>query len=154
MKRLAIVALCVMLCGCGKEELRQPEGYVFYSGGVEIAVGMDADVVVSRLGERVPFVSESCGNMGGNDYEYDYEDFTIFANDGGGNKEIYCVVLESDLVKTAEDIVIGDTQEDVTGVYGEPKRRTDTALIYEKGAVELTFVMKEGLVRSIQYLKR
>lgn len=152
MRGCLAVLLCLTLCGCGKEKLPQPVGYVFHSQGVDIAIGMDADVVESQLGACTPVVWEN--GQGGNDYEYVYEDYTVFANDRNGFKEIYRVVLTSDLVKTGEDISIGDTTEDVTGVYGAADRATSTALVYQKGGMELIFTIKNDLVHEIQYQQK
>lgn len=153
MKRLtAIIVILMLLSACGKTE-PEPVGYTLNISGVTFGMGADAEAVAQQLGGCTPIVSESCGAMGGNDYEYPFPDLTIYANDGGGFRRIYCVVLESDLVKTSEDISIGDTVEDVTGVYGEPDEVTSFALTYRKGGMELIFLIADNTVSSIQYLE-
>lgn len=131
-----------------------PMGYAMKIGDVSFGVGMDAGKVVEKLGKCEPVITESCGDMGGDDYEYAYQDYIVYANNGGGAVRIYCVEIISDLVSTPENVTIGDTAEDVKGVYGDPTSQTDTSLIYEKDGMQLIFIMENSEVTSIQYLEK
>lgn len=162
------MTLVLSLCACGGDNggdattppaqsgstSDTPMGYAMKINGVSFGVGMDAQKVVEKLGACEPVITESCGDMGGNDYEYAYQDYIVYANDGTGAVRIYCVELISDLVATAENVTIGDTAEDVKGVYGDPASETSTGLIYEKDGMQLIFIMDGGEVTSIQYLEK
>ncbi len=175
MKKILAMMLALMLvlslCACGGDTdngdattpLAQnnnnhvsdtPMGYAMKVGDVSFGVGMDAEKVVAKLGACEPVITESCGDMGGDDYEYAYQDYIVYANNGGGAVRIYCVEIISDLVATPENVTIGDTAEDVKGVYGDPASQTDTSLIYEKDGMQLIFIMENSEVTSIQYLEK
>lgn len=164
---LALV-LVLSLCACGGDNggdpttppaqnnttTDSPIGYAMKVNGTSFGVGMDAQKVVEKLGACEPVVTESCGDMGGNDYEYAYQDYIVYANDGTGAVRIYCVEIISDLVATPENVTIGDTAEDVKGVYGDPTTESSTSLIYEKDGMQLIFITEDGGVTSIQYLEK
>lgn len=166
---LALV-LVVSLCACGKgnegdsgdQTAKEstsnvsdtPMGHAMKVNGVTFGVGMDAEKVVAQLGACEPVITESCGDMGGNDYEYAYDDFIIYANNGGGAVRIYCVEIISDLATTAEGLTIGDTAEDVKSTCGDPTSETDTGLIYEEDGMQMIFILENGEVTSVQYLEK
>lgn len=178
MKKIIVMMLALMLvaglCACGggdkggssdltakesnpgktSDVSDTPMGHAMKVNGVTFGVGMDAEKVVAQLGACEPVITESCGDMGGNDYEYAYDDFIIYANNGGGAIRIYCVEIISDLATTAEGLTIGDAAEDVKSTCGDPTSETDTGLIYEEDGMQLIFILDNGEVTSIQYLEK
>ena len=129
-----------------------PVGYAMTVKGVTFGVGMNAETVAEKLGAGEPVVTESCGDMGGDDYDYDCGDFVIYANNGGGAVRIYCVEIISDLVSTPEGVALCDEAADVKAAYGDPTSETGSCLTYEKDGMELRFFLDEGgQVSSIQY---
>lgn len=160
---LLALTLVLSMCACGaaqsttatkKETSTSPIGYPLKIDGVTFGIGQDAEEVVAKLGACEPVVSESCGDMGGNDYEYPYQDFVIYANDGDGPIRIYCVELVSDMVATAEGISLSATVDEVKEVYGDPTSETATILIYEKAGMQLIFFLKDSAVDAIQYREK
>ena len=176
MKKIVLIVLALTLvlslCACGeteekgketqpttsgsqqKETSTSPKGYSLKIDGVTFGIGMDAEKVVAQLGECEPVISESCGDMGGDDYEYNYTDYVVYANNGGGSVRIYCVELVSDMVETAEGISPSATVDEVKEVYGEPTSESSANLIYEKDGMELIFFLKDGAVDAIQYREK
>ena len=171
MKKMLTLLLAFVLvfglCACGNDATdntttttqpaqngNTPMGYSMKIGDVTFGIGMNATEVSQKLGACEPFITESCGDMGGNDYEYDYQDYIIYANDGAGSVRIYCMEIKSDLVSTPENISIGDSAEDVKGAYGEPTSAGDTNMVYEKDGMQLIFILDGGEVTAIQYLEK
>ena len=167
---LALV-LVVGLCACGKGNEGDsgnqntqnsgtsnvsdtPIGYAMKHNGVTFGVGMDAQKVVAQLGACEPVLTESCGDMGGDDYEYAYDDFTIYANNGGGAVRIYCVQINSDMASTVEGITIGDDSETVISTCGAPTSQSDSSIIYEKDGMQQIFFLENDEIVSIQYLEK
>lgn len=172
MKKILATMLAIMLvlglCACGGDNGGNPTtppaqsngtsdapmGYAMKVNGISFGVGMDAQKVVEKLGACEPVITESCGDMGGDDYEYAYQDYIIYANNGGGAVRIYCVEIISDLVSTPENVIIGDSAEAVKTAYGDPTSETATSLIYEKDGMQLIFILENDSVTSIQYLEK
>ena len=174
MKRFFAMMLAMMLvlglCACGGDTDNggdttppaqnnnnisdSPMGYAMMDKDVVFGIGMDAEKVVAKLGACEPVITESCGDMGGDDYEYAYQDYIIYANNGGGAVRIYCVELISDLVSTPEKVAIGDDAKAVEAAYGEPTGKTDTSMSYDFSGMQLIFIMENGEVTSIQYLEK
>jgi predicted small lipoprotein YifL len=174
MKKIILIVLALTLvfslCACGgsegcdnkpaennnaKQELAtSPIGYGLKVNGVTFGIGMGAEDVVKKLGAVEPVKSESCGDMGGDDYEYNYNDYVIYANDGGGAIRIYCVELRSDMVATAEGISPSASVDEVKEIYGAPTSESSANLIYEKDGMELVFFLKGDAVDAIQYREK
>ena len=131
-----------------------PVGYALTVKGCTFGIGMDAEKVVAKLGEHELTKSESCGAMGGNDYDYNFGDYVIYANDGNGAIRIYSMSITSDLVETPEGLTIGSTVEEVTGTLGQPTSQTATLLDYEKDGVVLRFSIDDDTVQKIDYLEK
>lgn len=174
MKKFVSIALALILalslCACGEDNSskdntkptastspnasRDAIGYTFTSNGTKFGVGMDAKKVVEKLGTyKDRAVTESCGDMGGNDINYFYANFTIYANDAEGYERIYCIELTSDVEATEKNICIGATTDEVKAAYGTPSTESSTGLIYQKDDMTLTFMLdtEKGTVSSIQY---
>lgn len=180
MKKIIAMLLALMLvaslCACGKGDEGKssdktakenkpgsantsnvsdtPIGHAMKVDGVTFGIGMDAEKVVAQLGAIEPVITESCGDMGGNDYEYVYDDFVIYANDGGGAIRIYCMEITTDLANTVEGLTIGDTTETVTSTCGAPTSQSDANIIYEQDGMQLIFFMENDEVTAIQYLEK
>ncbi|MBE6924991.1 MAG: hypothetical protein E7466_07150 [Ruminococcaceae bacterium] len=176
MKKIILIVLALTLtlslCACGgsegseetkattgnsgtKQELStSPIGYSLKVNNVTFGIGMGAEDVVAKLGAVEPVKSESCGDMGGDDYEYDFTDYVIYANDGGGAIRIYCVELRSDMVATAEGISPSASVDEVKEAYGTPTSESSANLIYEKDGMELVFFLKGDAVDAIQYREK
>ncbi len=171
MKKFVLITLALILalslCACGGDNgsskdstkptgssstSRDAIGYTFTTGGNKFGVGMDAKKVVEKLGTyKDRAVTESCGDMGGNDINYFYANFTIYANDAEGYERIYCIELTSDVEATEKNVCIGATADEVKNAYGAPSSETSTGLIYKKDGMSLTFMLENGAVSSIQY---
>ncbi len=173
MKKLIMIVLALTLvlalCACGNDEggdttpttesktqelSSTPIGYGLKINGVSFGIGMDAQKVCPQLGDKEPVISESCGDMGGDDYEYNYSDYVVYANNGGGAVRIYCVELRSDMVATAEGITTTASVDEVKEVYGTPASESSANMIYEKDGMQLIFFLKDGAVDAIQYREK
>ena len=105
--------------------------------------------LVEKLGSYSYFESASCA-FNGLDKQYDYGSFVLTTYPIDEVDYVNSVELKDDLVKTAEGVAIGASEEDVKAAYGEPATAGDYS--YTKGDSKLLFVVKDGKVSSIQYI--
>ena len=56
-------------------------------------------------------------------------------------------------MKTQKGIAIGSAKDAVVEAYGEPDESSDTSLIYNGDGMKLQFLLRDGTVCDIQYLK-
>lgn len=125
--------------------------FVFTVKGVEIAMNAEAAPLVEKLGgSPAYFESESCA-FKGLDKQYDYGSYVIYTYPKDEVDYILSVELKDDTVETAEGICIGSSKDDVVKALGEPDDQTPKACIYKGGASELTVMIENDAVTSIQY---
>ena len=144
-----VLALCFVGCDGGSVS-----GYVFKSGDVEIAIGADANTVVSALGDYVNMTeSASCGGGAEPDREYTYSGFKFNTVNENGMNKIVKITVTDDSISTPEGIYIGDGREAVIETYGDAYTEiADGALVYSDGTTKLMFGIKNGAVTAIQYI--
>lgn len=124
-------------------------GFEFSKSGVTVAMNAPAAELVEKLGSYSYFESASCA-FNGLDKQYDYGSFVLTTYPIDEVDYVNSVELKDDLVKTAEGVAIGASEEDVKAAYGEPATAGDYS--YTKGDSKLLFVVKDGKVSSIQYI--
>ena len=158
MKRFVVFAcllVALLLAGCGAPDsidAAAQAAYVFQSGEAAVTAGDDMAQVLPALGEpKSYFEAPSCA-FDGLDKTYTYPGFVITTQPEGEKDLVNAVVLTDDSVTTPEGIYIGSSPEDVRGAYGTPAEEGETALIYTRGGVKLTFILENGKVCSIEYL--
>jgi hypothetical protein len=71
----------------------------------------------------------------------------------GGVDYVYSVVLTDDTYTTPVGIAIGSASSLVLEKYGTPDEKTDTSITYSTARESLRFLIKDGSVTSVQYLK-
>lgn len=127
------------------------EGYVFDANGVKIEIDAKAEAILTALGEPTSyFESPSCA-FGDLDKIYTFPGFELDTYSLEGVDYVSMVVLLDDSVSTPEGVSIGSTPEEVKQAYGEPTTEKETALEYEKGEMKLCFLIKDGVVASVEY---
>ena len=159
MKRvlLLFLALSALLCGvsCETAQEEPDKNYVFQVGNVTVSVDDGAETILTALGQWKDYnESPSCA-FEGLDKIYVYNGFRIQTYTLSGVDYIRSVELTDDSVSTPEGIAVGASAEAVLDAYGEPKTKTDSALVYEntEKGMKLQFILRDGKVTNIQYLK-
>lgn len=151
-----ILAMLLLLTACqGKENEGEETGkdYAFQSGETVIRIDAEAKAILEALGAcRSYSESPSCA-FEGMDKVYTYNGFEVETYCLGDVDYIASVQLLDDSVKTREGISIGDTAEQVKETYGEATEFSANALIYRAEGVTLQFLLRDGKVTNIQYLK-
>ena len=129
------------------------DSYVFETtDGVTVAVNADMAALLEELGEpQSYFEAESCA-FEGLDKTYTYPGFTIVTRPEGEQDFVESIQLTDDSVSTPEGVFLGQNADEVTAVYGESAGASDTLLTYTKGDTELSFILENGVVVSIEYL--
>ena len=161
MKRFLVItslllAMLLLLSACqekGKEGEEKGTEYAFQSGETVIRIDAEAKAILDALGTcRAYSESPSCA-FEGMDKVYTYNGFEVETYCLGDVDYIASVQLLDDSVKTREGISIGDTAEQVMEAYGEATESSTNALIYRAQGVTLQFLLRDGKVTNIQYLK-
>lgn len=164
MKKKSIIAVILMsmlvFVGCGSKEKApdtssdantEAKGYVMTVQGTDVAVNAPMAPIVDALGEADKyFESESCAFQG-LDKVYTYGSVVITTYPEDGKDYVYSIELKDDTVTTKEGAYIGMAKADVVSAYGTATNETEVALVYEKDACQLAFILEDGLVKNITY---
>jgi hypothetical protein len=168
MKRLiAILALLCMVVGlaaCSTPQTTEikgtapnvgnpgdPNAYYFTYNGTDIRLNGDMEVIVNALGEPKDYQESASCAFEGIDKKYSYGNFVIETYPKGDKDYVYRFWFLSDLVKTPEDIKIGDSQAAVEAAYGAESFNGKNAYILKKDVYSMTVLLKDGVVSSIEY---
>ncbi len=174
MKKLlaAAMILCLVLCLAACGDSKQPEPASQPSGttepaaqtpeekpwaftapnGTSIALDDDMKDVLAAIGEPQSYFEAASCAFDGLDKTYTYAGFEITTRPDGENDYVNSIVLTDDSVTTPEGLYIGCTPEDVAKVMGEGTEFTG-GIGYFAGGTILDFIVEDGKVVSIEYLK-
>lgn len=134
-----------------EEKATVKTGYVFESGGVEIAVDMDMSGILDQLGEpNSSYEQPSCAAQGIARI-YTWPGFEIETYPDGDVDRIACIVLKDDSVATPEGIDLSMDKEDIIAAYGSDYEESETGMVYEKDGRKLCFILEDGGISSIEY---
>ena len=169
-KTLSILLIICMLFGlaaCGSEKAPEPvkkddpapapaeQPYVFTvesAKGFEVFIDQDmADVLVALGDPQSYFEAASCA-FEGLDKTYTYAGFEITTRPDKEKDYVNSIVLTDDSVTTTEGLYIGCTPDDIKKVYGDGSEFAG-GVGYFSGGTILDFIIEDGKVVSIEYLK-
>lgn len=152
-----VLALALLaLAGCNSNQ--PAEGWCFTVSGVTVPIGekgADALAALKSLQTGMTVNGSCWKDVSGEDVTYQYNGFRILTfreRQDDPNELIRSVVFESDAVKTAEGVTVGNTAEQVRTAYGTPTEESGSALTYDKGNTRLRFDLRDGKVTGISYL--
>ncbi|HOB20752.1 MAG TPA: hypothetical protein PK830_09300 [Candidatus Atribacteria bacterium] len=130
------------------------DGYVFETGGAVIAMNAEVAPIVEKLGEPLEyFEAESCAFQG-MEKIYTYSGFEIKTYEIDGVDCVLSVTLLDDSVKTKEGIYLSSSLTDVLEAYGDDYTEGFGLYTYTKGNSELSFLVENDEVVSIEYKAR
>lgn len=146
------LALLCLLCACDAGE-NTAKTYAVTLKSVQIKIDAEADSVLQAVGEWTTYdESPSCA-FEGLDKIYGYGAFDILTYPLNGKDYVSGIYLNDDTYTTEEGITVGAMREAVIQTYGEADSKSDTYLRYEGDGMSLTFLLKDGRVTNIQYVK-
>ncbi len=136
----------------GNTRPANPDGLYFTYNGTKIQLHAEAAPIFAALGEAKSCTEEpSCAFDDGMDKTYTYDSFIIKTYPLDGKDYIYSFWFVDDLVKTDEGVKIGDTEDAVKAAYPSATFNGSNAYILTKGDTQMSVVLKDGAVSSIQF---
>ena len=155
---LALMMLCALAsCDGGADEtVSKIRPFAFQ--GVTVALDAEASPIIASLGEYVAFAETGSCYGDGKDKVYQYTSFKIQTFSNAGKDYILSVEIFDDAdasVTTAEGIGIGARADEVLAKHGTPIQSDDKMILYRdtEQNVKLQFLLRDGIVTNIQYLK-
>lgn len=161
MKKLSwIIALALLFCfslSACEEKTPDPNAdakmYAFVHKGVQIVIDAEAAPILASLGAYLDYAESPSCAFEGMDKVYTYSGFEIETYCLSGVDYIASVQLTDDSVTTEKGIAVGSTRDAVLAAYGTPTTENAGALIYSAAGMRLQFLLRDGVVTNIQYLK-
>ena len=152
---LALLMLSVSLIACNGGGASK-ELVFKTSDGVTVAIGAEADPIISQLGTPgMVNSSDSCGGFVGKDYVYTYMGFRVSTTPADGYQMICKVELTDDSVKTPEGLYIGMGRADVeAAMEGYSVETVGVNLSYSTETVMLNVTFRDGYVSGIIYVAK
>ena len=130
-------------------------GYIFDVDvdGTIVSVTTDADMkgILEQLGEPASYFEAASCAFQGLDKTYTYEHFRIETYPEGETDKISSIIFLDDIEETQEGIGIGMTKEDMENAYGTEYEENGSMVIYTKDGKHLSFLMKDGVIESVEY---
>ena len=157
MKRFFAILLALLmtaaLCACDGGEAPKKEAYGATVKGISVEIDADAAAVLGALGAWSSYdESPSCA-FEGLDKIYGYGAFDLLTYPLDGKDYVSGIYLNDDTYTTRKGVRVGDAKESVTAAYGAADEETASYLRYAAEGMTLTFLIKDGKVTNIQYVK-
>ena len=153
------VLMLASLVSCAEEEKPQSAAFRPFSvGGVTVTLDAEANAVIEALGTPNSFAETGSCYGDGKDRVYQYTSYKIMTYSNAGKDYILSVEIYDDAdasVATPEGIRVGDSAADVVARHGTPTSQTDLQILYldDANSAKLQFLLRDGRVTNIQYLK-
>ncbi len=125
--------------------------YTFTYKGTTIDLKEAADAICEALGEAKSYTEETSCAFDGLDKNYTYTSFIMTTYPDGDTDRVNSITLLDDTVSTADGICIGDSKDKVEEVYGADAFNGVNAYIMTEGDAQLTIIIDNDKVSSIQY---
>lgn len=128
MKKIACLLFTVvlLLCMASCTEKQDPPAqniYTFAYAGQNIAVHGEAQGILSALGSPIAYSEIPPCGRGDLDKIYQFGSFTVQTYQENGVDYFSVINLKDDLVATKEGVSIGNSQQKVLEIYGEPSSK-------------------------------
>lgn len=152
---LLLATMVLSFVACKENDTSEPETktYTFTSGTTKIAIDADAAPILASLGEWRDYAESTSCAFEGLDKVYIYAGFELQTYPMGEKDYVYIIILQDDTVATEKGIRIGANTEAVIEAYGTPNLRMENLLMYNGNGMYLQFILRDGVVTSIQYSK-
>lgn len=132
------------------EESTETKGYTYVYNDVVVEMDADAAAIVEQLGEPLSYFEAPSCAFEGIDKIYTYSSFEVETYPMDGKDFVSMVTFKDDSITTPEGVAIGDSVDKVKEVYGDCAEEGGM-LVYEKDDMKLCFIIKDGVVVSVEY---
>ena len=151
---LAVLMLLSMgtLASCDGGE-NEKTTYGVTLGTVSVEIDAEAEAILAALGAWKTYDASPTCAFEGEDKVYGYGSFDIQTYTADGKDYIHSIYLLDDAYATRKGISVGSTREAVITAYGDPNEESATALTYNADGMVLSFLLRDGTVTNIQYVK-
>ena len=122
----------------------------FLADGVKLVPGKEADQALLSKASSV-YEIPSCA-FEGNDTVYGYPSYEITICNVNGKAVIYSVYIKEPDVSTPEGLALGDDEAKIVQAYGDGYYKDGKAYVYTDGKTELSVIVENSTVVSIEYL--
>ena len=133
------------------EDADELKGYVFTADGMDMAMDMEIEDVLAKLGEPVSYFEAASCAFQGLDKVYTYNHYEIDTYPDGDDDRISSIILKDDLIATPEGLSIGMTKADMENAYGTGYETNGNMCVYTKDGMHLSILVENDAVTSIQY---
>ncbi len=135
----------------GGSTVKEDPGYHLEYKGVQIAVETLSTPILEALGEPMNyFEAPSCAFVG-MDKIYTYSGFEFQTYTKDEKDYIASIRFLDDSITTPEGIGLNASLEDVTAAYGKDYKQSFTQYTYTKGKCNLSFILENNEVVSVEY---
>jgi len=125
--------------------------FTFVYKGANIDLKAEAAPICAALGDAKSYTEETSCAFDGLDKNYTYTSFIMTTYPDGDKDRVNSVTVLDDTVSTADGICIGDSVDKVDEVYGADAFNGVNAYIMKEGDAQLTIIIDNDKVSSIQY---
>lgn len=125
--------------------------FTFVYKGTNIDMKAEAAPICAALGDAKSYTEETSCAFDGLDKNYTYTSFIMTTYPDGDKDRVNSVTVLDDTVSTADGICIGDSVDKVDEVYGADAFNGVNAYIMKEGDAQLTIIIDNDKVSSIQY---
>lgn len=137
--------------GRDSDDADELKGYVFTADGMDMAMDMEMEDVLAKLGEPVSYFEAASCAFQGLDKVYTYNHYEIDTYPDGDDDRISSIILKDDLIATPEGLSIGMTKADMENAYGTGYETNGNMCVYTKDGMHLSILVENDAVTSIQY---
>ncbi len=129
------------------------EGFYLKVKEIEIGVNCGAwllDEIKAKGIDYKYYEAASCAYQG-LDKIYTFDSFEVLVNTINGHDVIVLITLMDDLIKTSENLKIGDSVNKITEIYGKDGTLSGETYKYEKDKTYISIITKNGKISTISY---
>ena len=150
---LMVLLMLAVAVSCETEPVENVRFTAISINGVTVTLDAKAEPILSSFGNALNYSESPSCAFEGMDKIYAYNGFRVETYTLKGVDYIRKVELIDDTYATPEGSRIGDSAESVIEKHGDATLQNDTQIVYEAQNGKLQFLIRDGKVTNIQYLK-
>lgn len=146
---LTLVFLCLLLCGCGKQEIPTTHFSVTRAQTI-IALDAPAAPVLEALGAPFGYGEQRGTSRKGVEKTYRFSGLDVRTYQGKDGERILNLLITDDSLETPQGISVGDTAAQVRQCFGQDAIQGNRCTI-QTASEKMVLLLENNLVASIQY---
>ena len=146
---LTLVFLCLLLCGCGKQEIPTTHFSVTRAQTV-IALDAPAAPVLEALGAPFGYGEQRGTSRKGVEKTYRFSGLDVRTYQGKDGERILNLLITDDSLETPQGISVGDTAAQVRQCFGQDAIQGNRCTIQTESQ-RMVLLLENNRVTSIQY---